>query len=93
MTVAAYVYTGWHPTPERDASFHPGFTEWELVAGCTPRFEGHQQPRRPALGTYDDRDPAQVEHRLALAVEHGVEAFVHGFFYMCLIPIWSIIFS
>lgn len=81
MTVAAYVYTGWHPTPERDASFHPGFTEWELVAGCTPRFEGHQQPRRPALGTYDDRDPAQVEHRLALAVEHGVEAFVHGFFW------------
>ncbi|MFM7298465.1 MAG: glycoside hydrolase family 99-like domain-containing protein, partial [Planctomycetota bacterium] len=57
MRVAAYVYPGWHPIPERDESFHPGFTEWELVAGCRPRFEGHVQPRLPLLGPYDDRDP------------------------------------
>jgi len=57
MRVAAYVYPGWHPIPERDASFHPGFTEWELVASCRPRFPGHAQPRVPALGAYDDRDP------------------------------------
>lgn len=79
--VAAYVYPGWHPIPERDASFHPGFTEWELVASCRPRFPGHAQPRVPALGPYDDRDPVEVGRRVALARAHGVDAFVYGFFW------------
>ena len=81
MTVAAYVYPGWHPIPERDASFHPGFTEWELVAGCTPRFPGHAQPKVPLLGAYDDRDPVEVGRRVALGRAHGVDAFVHGLFW------------
>lgn len=81
MRVAAYVYPGWHPVPERDAAFHPGFTEWELVLSCRPRFEGHAQPRVPLLGTYDDRDPAEVGRRVALARAHGVGAFVWGFFW------------
>jgi hypothetical protein len=79
--VCAYVYPGWHPIPERDASFHPGFTEWELVQGCRPRFEGHSQPRLPLWGTYDDRDPAEVERRIRPALDHGIDAFVHGFFW------------
>jgi Glycosyltransferase WbsX len=81
MRVAAYVYPGWHPIPERDASFHPGFTEWELVEACRPRFDGHAQPRTPLLGTYDDRDPVEVGRRVRLAREHGVDALVYGFFW------------
>lgn len=81
MRIAAYVYPGWHPIPERDISFHPGFTEWELVEGCRPRFEAHHQPRVPLLGTYDDRDPVEVRRRMALAMRHGVDAFVYGFFW------------
>ncbi len=81
MRFAAYVYPGWHPIPERDERFHPGFTEWELVASCTPRFVGHCQPRVPALGPYDDRDPAAVGERIRLAVAHGVDAFVYGLFW------------
>ena len=81
MRIAAYVYTGWHPTAERDEAFHPGFTEWELLRRCRPRFEGHAQPRRPLLGEYDDRDPEQVGPRVRLARDHGVDAFVHGVFW------------
>ena len=81
MRIAAYVYPGWHPIPERDASFHPGFTEWDLVEGCRPRFEGHSQPRLPQLGPYDDRDPAEVGRRVALAREYGIDAFVYGLFW------------
>ncbi len=81
MRVAAYVYPGWHPIPERDASFHPGFTEWELVAGCRPRFPGHAQPKVPLLGAYDDRDPVEVGRRVRLARAHGVDALVYGFFW------------
>ena len=81
MRVAAYVYPGWHPIPERDASFHPGFTEWELVEGCRPRFEGHAQPKIPLWGPYDDRDPAEVGRRVRLVAEHGVDALIYGFFW------------
>jgi hypothetical protein len=81
MRVATYVYPGWHPIPERDASFHPGFTEWELLESCRPRFEGHAQPRVPRLGPYDDRDPVEVARRVELARAHGVDALVYGFFW------------
>ena len=81
MRVAAYVYPGWHPIPERDAALHPGFTEWELVERCRPRFPGHAQPRVPLLGTYDDRDPVEVGRRVRLAREHGVDALVYGLFW------------
>ncbi|MCB9917457.1 MAG: glycoside hydrolase family 99-like domain-containing protein [Planctomycetes bacterium] len=81
MRVLAYVYTGWHPTSERDEAFHPGFTEWELVRACKPRFDGHAQPRVPLLGEYDDRDPCGVADRLRLAHDHGVDGFVFGVFW------------
>lgn len=81
MRLAAYVYPGWHPIPERDEAFHPGFTEWELVADCRPRFEGHAQPKVPLLGTYDDRDPVAVGKRVALARASGIDAFIHGLFW------------
>lgn len=81
MRTAAYVYTGWHPIAERDASFHPGFTEWELVRSCTPRFVGHAQPKVPLLGEYDDRDPVAFGQRIALARQHGIDAFVFGVFW------------
>jgi len=79
--IAAYVYPGWHPIPERDEAFHPGFTEWELVSACQPRFAGHAQPRRPLLGEYDDRDPEAVGTRVRLAMEYGIDAFVYGTFW------------
>jgi len=81
MRTAAYVYTGWHPIAERDESFHPGFTEWELVRNCRPRFAGHAQPKVPLLGEYDDRDPIAFGERLRLAHEHGVDALVFGVFW------------
>lgn len=81
MRTAAYVYTGWHPIPERDAAFHPGFTEWELVSACRPRFPGHLQPKVPQLGEYDDRDPVEFGRRLALARAHGIDVFVFGVFW------------
>ncbi|MEO0480291.1 MAG: glycoside hydrolase family 99-like domain-containing protein [Planctomycetota bacterium] len=79
--VFAYVYTGWHPIAERDEAFHEGFTEWELVRSCRPQFEGHAQPRVPALGEYDDRDPEAVGQRVRLAVDHGIDGLVFGVFW------------
>ena len=79
--IGAYVYGGYHPIPERDGAFHTGFTEWELVRACRPRFDGHAQPRVPLLGEYDDRDPSEVGKRIRIARDHGVDALVYGFFW------------
>lgn len=81
MRTAAYVYSGWHAIPERDAAFHPGFTEWDLVRACRPRFADHAQPKLPLLGEYDDSDPSALATRLELAMAHGVDAFVFGVFW------------
>lgn len=81
MRALAYVYPGWHPIPERDASFYPGFTEWDLVYASRPRFDGHVQPRLPLWGRYDDRDPAAVERRIALCRDHGLDGWIYGFFW------------
>ena len=68
MRVVAYVYTGWHPIPERDDRFHSGFTEWELLRDCRPRFDGHAQPRVPREHAFD----GQAQHR-----EHHLEGVAH----------------
>ncbi len=81
MRILAYVYPGWHPIPERDDSFYPGFTEWDLVYNSQPRFEGHVQPRLPLWGRYDDRDPAHVGRRVQLCADHGIDGLVYGFFW------------
>ena len=79
--VLAYVYPGWHPIAERDASFYPGFTEWDLVEQCRPRFAGHAQPRLPLWGRYDDRDPVAVARTVDAARAHGIDGLVYGLFW------------
>ncbi len=81
VRVLAYVYPGWHSIPERDESFYPGFTEWDLVEASGPRFPGHVQPRLPLWGRYDDRDPVAVGRRVTLCREHGIDGLVYGFFW------------
>ncbi len=79
--ILAYVYPGWHPIPERDAAFYPGFTEWDLVYESRPRFAGHVQPRLPLWGRYDDRDPVEVGRRVRLCADHGIDGLVYGLFW------------
>ena len=81
VTVAAYIYPGWHPCPERDQGFPPGWSEWDLVLQAKPRFPGHEQPRVPLQGPYDDSLPETASKQILLARSHGVDVFVYGFFW------------
>lgn len=68
----------YHPVPENDAFWGPGFTEWRNVVQARPRFQGHGQPHLPAdLGFYDLR----LEDTRAAQAELARKAGLHGFCY------------
>ena len=67
-----------HPIPENDRWWGPGFTEWTNVTHAMPVFLGHHQPRLPTMtGFYDLRLPESVALQNRLARTARIEGFMY----------------
>jgi lipopolysaccharide biosynthesis protein len=74
----AFYLPQYHPVPENERWWGPGFTDWRNVARARPLFRGHEQPHVPAdLGFYDLRVPETRESQAALAAAHGIAGFCY----------------
>ena len=78
----AFYLPQYHATPENDAWWGAGFTEWDNVRAARPCFVGHYQPHEPhpRLGYYNLADPAQLERQHRLAARYGLYGFCYYYY-------------
>lgn len=74
--VVAYNFPSWHPTPVQEKWFGRGWTEFQVLSNARTLFGGHQMPRRPLWGYYNEADPAWAEKEIDLAANHGINAWM-----------------
>jgi hypothetical protein len=75
IDVAAIYFPSWHVDPKNEGMHGKGWTEWELVKQAKPLFPGHEQPRVPAWGYFDEAAIEYAEKQIDLAADHGVNVF------------------
>ena len=83
--VAAYVWPAYQPDPRwaELGIFKAGKGEWQNVWEAVPKWEGHEQPRKPLWGYENEADPKVMEKKIDAAVSHGVNVFIYDWYWYC----------
>jgi lipopolysaccharide biosynthesis protein len=81
MRLIAFYLPQYHETPENNAFWGKGFTEWTSVKNSKSLFEKHFQPRLPTeLGFYDLNDDSVRYKQAALARQYGIDAWCYYYY-------------
>lgn len=79
--VAVYYFPNYHPD-SINAKWHgKGWTEWEVVKAARPRFSGHEQPKIPAWGYFNEADPVWAAKEIDLAADNGIDVFIYDWYW------------
>lgn len=86
ITVASYYFPNYHirdknHLPISEQHILDNHSEWELVKNALPRFEGHQQPKVPAWGYTDEKDPKVMEMKINAAADNGIDVFIFDWYH------------
>ncbi len=81
IEVVSYYFGNYHLDKRNEKRLGKGWSEWELVKGATPRFEGHRQPRVPLWGYTDEADPKDMAQKIETAAKYGVDVFLFDWYY------------
>lgn len=87
--VAVINFPGFHPTPFMESWFGFGWSEWELVRRCQPRFKGHHQPMSCSWGVFDESDPAWAVKETDAAADHGIDVWIYDWYWYSGVEIWN----
>ncbi len=80
--VTAFYLPQFHRTPENDAWWGQGYTEWQAAARAQPNLPLHNHPYLPdTLGFYDLRQTDVMGEQAAMAKSAGIDAFCVYFYW------------
>ncbi|MBC7510149.1 MAG: glycoside hydrolase family 99-like domain-containing protein [Ferruginibacter sp.] len=79
--VAAYYFPNYHPDSINSRWHGKGWTEWEVVKAAKPRFKGHEQPKVPTWGYFDEADPKWAAKEIDIAADNGIDCFIYDWYW------------
>ena len=79
--VAVYYFPNYHPDSINARWHGKGWTEWDLVKAAKPRFPGHEQPKVPTWGYFNEADPVYAAKEIDLAADNGIDCFIYDWYW------------
>ena len=79
--VAVYYFPNYHPDSINSKWHGKGWTEWEVVKAAKPRFKGHEQPKVPTWGYFNEADPQWAAKEIDLAADNGIDCFIYDWYW------------
>jgi hypothetical protein len=79
--VAVYYFPNYHPDSINAGWHGKGWTEWDLVKAAKPRFKGHEQPKIPTWGYFNEADPKWAAKEIDLAADNGIDCFIYDWYW------------
>ncbi|GAA4307589.1 glycoside hydrolase family 99-like domain-containing protein [Compostibacter hankyongensis] len=79
--VAAYYFPNYHRDSINEKWHGKGWTEWDVLKAAKPRFPGHEQPKVPSWGYFDEADPRWAAREIDLAADNGIDVFIYDWYW------------